>query len=77
MKYNQWMMNGDRLKVGFMETTGEVCGKKKGGGTGGRRRHTKTPWWTERIKEAIRRKIMPEGSGSMTELKIKKRNGKD
>jgi hypothetical protein len=37
--------------VGFIETTEEGWGQKNG-----RRRREETPWWTDGMKEAVRRK---------------------
>jgi hypothetical protein len=42
----------DRFKTGFRKRAEKVCGQKSG-----RRRYKETPWWTDRIKEAVKRKI--------------------
>jgi hypothetical protein len=41
----------DSFKTGFTEAAEEVCSQKSG-----RRRYKETPWWTDKIEEAVRRK---------------------
>jgi hypothetical protein len=62
-----------RFKTSFVEAAEKVCGQKSG-----RRRYKETPWWTDRIKEAVRRKnnAWREWFKEMRKEK-KKRNGKD
>jgi hypothetical protein len=48
-----------RFKTGFIEAAEEVCSHKSG-----MRRYKEIPWWTDRVKEVVRRKIMSGGRGS-------------
>jgi hypothetical protein len=42
----------ERFKGSLVEAAEEVCGRKKGK----KKKHKETPWWTDRIKEAMKKK---------------------
>jgi hypothetical protein len=56
-----------RLKVGFKAE--KVCGKERG-----RRRYKETPWWTDSIKETVRRKYQAWGEWFNNRTDNKKEN---
>jgi uncharacterized protein (DUF342 family) len=41
----------ERFKGSLVEAAAEVCGRKKG-----KKKHKETPWWTDGIKEAVKKK---------------------
>jgi hypothetical protein len=41
----------ERFKGSLVEAAEEVCGRKKG-----KKKHKEIPWWTDRIKEAVKKK---------------------